>query len=50
MFNQFASSAVFFLALLLWMAGAFGSLVFRNNDRVANIRSRHPKTRPWLTI
>ena len=36
MFNLFASSAVFFLALLLWMAGAFGSLVFRNNDRVAN--------------
>ena len=36
MFNLFASSAVFFLALLLWMAGAFGSLVFRNNDRMAN--------------
>jgi hydrogenase-4 component B len=36
MCDLFASSATFFLALLLWMAGAFASLVFRNDDRMAN--------------
>jgi hydrogenase-4 component B len=36
MINLFTSSAAFFLVLILWAAGAFGSLVFRKNDRMAN--------------
>ena len=36
MFNLLTSSSVFFLMLLLWLAGAFGSLVFRKDDLMAN--------------
>ena len=36
MFNLLTSSNVFFFALILWLLGAFGSLVLRRNDQVAN--------------
>lgn len=36
MIHLFTASNLFFLALLLWTAGAIGSLGFRKNDLVAN--------------
>src|SRR3972149_7575729 len=36
MFNLFTLSDIFFLVLILWGAGAFGSLAFRKNDSMAN--------------
>ncbi len=36
MFNTLNSSNIFFLSLLLWIAGAVGALVLSKNDRLAN--------------
>ena len=36
MFNTLISSNIFFLSLLLWIAGAVGALVLSKNDRMAN--------------